>query len=88
MSKFSAGLRVVDVRRSLTIVWGAAVFLVVWSAGPLAAQTRKTVWDGVFTAEQAARGQMIYATTCAACHGADLGGVNHPALKGEAFLSH
>jgi mono/diheme cytochrome c family protein len=31
---------------------------------------------------------MIYATTCAACHGADLGGVNHPALKGEAFLSH
>ena len=46
------------------------------------------MWDGVYTAEQAARGQMTYATTCAPCHGADLGGINHAALKGEAFLSH
>jgi cytochrome c553 len=42
----------------------------------------------VFTAEQAARGKMIFATTCAVCHGADLSGVNRPALKGEAFLNH
>ncbi|MEO8051677.1 MAG: c-type cytochrome [Acidobacteriota bacterium] len=75
-------------RRSLAVIWGVAVFLGVLNAGPDVAQTRRTVWDGVFTAEQAARGNMIYATTCAACHGADLSGVNRPALKGEVFLSH
>ena len=75
-------------RRSLTMLWGAAVFLGVLNAGPVAAQTRRTVWDGVFTAEQAARGKMIFATTCAVCHGADLSGVNRPTLKGEVFLNH
>ena len=75
-------------RRSLTMLWGAAVFLGLWSAGPVAAQTRRTVWDGVFTAEQAGRGKTLFATTCAACHGADLSGANGPVLKGDVFLSH
>ena len=83
----SAG-RAADLRKSLTILWGAAVFLGSLNAGPVAAQTRRSVWDGVFTAEQAAHGRVIFATTCAACHGADLSGVNRPALKGEVFLSH
>jgi cytochrome c5 len=51
------------------------------------AQTRRTVWDGVFTAGQAARGKAIFSTACAACHGADLSGVNRPPLKGEVFLN-
>ena len=75
-------------QRSLTMLRGAAVFLVVWNAGPVGAQTRRTVWDGVFTAEQAARGKVLFAATCAACHGADLSGVNRPALKGEGFVNH
>ena len=75
-------------RRSLTVLWGIAVSLGLWNAGLVGAQTRKTVWNGVFTAEQAARGRTIFATTCAACHGADLGGVNPPALKGEVFVNH
>ena len=75
-------------RRSLAMLWGAAAFLGVLNTGPVAAQTRRTVWDGVFTAEQAARGKMIFATACAACHGADLSSVNRPALKGEVFLNH
>lgn len=83
----SAG-RAADLRRSLAILCGTAVFLGVLNAGPVTAQTPSTVWDGVFTAEQAARGQMIYATTCAACHGADLGGMSGPALKGDVFSSH
>ena len=75
-------------RRSLTILWGAAAFLGVLNAGPVAVQTRRTVWDGVFTAEQAASGKMIFATTCTACHGSDLSGLSGPALKGEVFSSH
>jgi len=70
------------------MLWGAAVFMGLWNAGPAAAQTRKTVWDGVFTAEQAARGKTMFASACAACHGPDLNGVNGPALKGEAFVNH
>ena len=69
-------------------MWAAAVSLVVWSAVPVAAQTRRTVWDNVFSSEQAARGKVIFATTCAACHSADLNGASGPALKGEAFLNH
>jgi S-disulfanyl-L-cysteine oxidoreductase SoxD len=84
----SAGLSAANMRRSLTMIRAAAVFLAVLSAGPVAAQTHKTVWDGVFTAEQAARGKTIFATNCAACHAADLSGANGPVLKGEVFLNH
>ena len=66
----------------------AAVFLAALGGVPVVAQTHKTVWDGVFTAEQAARGKTIFATACAACHGADLSGANGPVLKGEVFLNH
>jgi cytochrome c5 len=67
---------------------GAAAFLMVWCAGPVAAQARRTVWDGVFTAEQAARGKTVFGTTCSACHGADLSGGNGPALTAEVFINH
>ncbi len=40
----------------------------------------------VFTAAQAEAGKAHYATTCAACHGADLGGADAPALAGSAFV--
>jgi len=76
-------------QKSLTMLWLAAVFLGVLSAGRVGAQTRRTVWDGVFTAEQAARGRMIFATTCAACHQEDLsGGRSLPPLQGKIFLNH
>jgi mono/diheme cytochrome c family protein len=46
-----------------------------------------TVWDGVFTDEQASRGEAAYGRSCAACHKEDLlGGGTAPALAGEAFL--
>src|SRR4029434_4442914 len=48
----------------------------------------KTIWDGVFTDEQAGRGSKIYAVSCAPCHKADLlGDSGAPALAGADFFS-
>jgi ankyrin repeat protein len=48
---------------------------------------RRTIWDGVFTDAQAARGQRAYGSACAKCHAEDLlGSSNAPALVGDAFL--
>jgi cytochrome c len=65
-----------------------AGFVVVTVFG-LAAQTTRSVWDGVYTDEQAKRGSAIYSKECAACHGTELtGGESAPALVGDAFLSN
>ena len=49
----------------------------------------RTVWDGVYTAEQADRGRPLYSKTCASCHGDMLtGGEMAPPLAGGAFLSN
>jgi mono/diheme cytochrome c family protein len=50
------------------------------------AAPRATVWDKVYTAEQATRGKDAYMTDCSACHSEDLGGSGYaPALKGDDF---
>jgi mono/diheme cytochrome c family protein len=47
----------------------------------------RTIWDGVFSDQQAARGQRGYAQSCATCHADDLlGAGNAPPLVGESFL--
>jgi S-disulfanyl-L-cysteine oxidoreductase SoxD len=49
----------------------------------------QSVWDGVYTAEQAKRGQPIYNKYCASCHGEQLtGGEDSPPLTGGAFLAN
>ena len=55
--------------------------------GAVAAQSGSTtVWDGVFTEDQAARGRTTYEQACAACHLDDLLGDGvAPALTGTAF---
>jgi S-disulfanyl-L-cysteine oxidoreductase SoxD len=58
-------------------------------AAALLAQTTRSVWDGVYTEDQAKRGQDLYAKECASCHGSDLtGGESAPALAGPGFLSN
>ena len=52
------------------------------------AQKPKTVQDGVYTSAQAARGQAIYATRCASCHGNALDGAQGPPLVGDGFTSN
>ena len=45
----------------------------------------RTIWDGVFTREQAAHGEEIYEIACGHCHAEDLGGGEGPALVGALF---
>jgi mono/diheme cytochrome c family protein len=48
--------------------------------------TRGTVWDGVYTEEQATRGRMLYVAVCASCHASDLrGDSTAPSLIEESF---
>ncbi len=63
----------------------AVVFLVVAQAG---AQTNppKTVWSGVYSQEQAAKGQQEYTTRCSRCHGAELQGTQSNGLVGKDFM--
>lgn len=52
-------------------------------------QARRTIWDGVYTTEQATRGEQVYADYCAACHGDGLNGVESaPALTGLEFYAN
>ena len=60
-----------------------------WDWRALLAQTTRSVWDGVYTADQAKRGQEVYGKECASCHGTDLtGGESAPPLAGAGFLSN
>jgi ankyrin repeat protein len=54
----------------------------------VSAADAKTIWDGVFTDEQAGRGSKVYAVSCAPCHKTDLlGDSGTPALAGADFFS-
>jgi mono/diheme cytochrome c family protein len=45
-----------------------------------------SVWDGIYTSAQAARGKLLYAKSCASCHGQTLEGSGQmPALVGDGF---
>ena len=49
----------------------------------------RTVWDAVYTEEQATRGEMLYGERCARCHGDTLTGMESaPALTGTSFYSN
>jgi quinoprotein glucose dehydrogenase len=78
---------------SRTHLWGSAALgaalLVLGGAIAHAQGTEKTVWNGVYTADQADRGKAAYGEQCAACHGPTLGGIDvAPPLSGNAFLNN
>jgi len=68
----------------------AAASLSLAAAGTALAQApSRTVWDGVFTAEQAAQGKVLFNNKCAICHGAEMNGAEMaPPLAGGAFLAN
>jgi S-disulfanyl-L-cysteine oxidoreductase SoxD len=54
----------------------------------LTAQAPRSLWDGIYTQEQAKRGEAAYVEKCARCHGVQLiGGDMNPPLVGPEFLS-
>jgi S-disulfanyl-L-cysteine oxidoreductase SoxD len=58
-------------------------------AAALRAQATRTVWDGVYTEEQATRGGVLFDRECAQCHGpAGAGGGMAPALVDSAFSAN
>ena len=60
----------------------------VWGAALSVLQAQKSVSSGVFTADQAKRGQALYMAECAKCHLDDLsGGRDSPPLVGDDFVN-
>jgi len=52
-----------------------------------AAENATSVWEGVYTKEQAARGKTRYFAACAVCHGPALqGDSDSPELAGKSFM--
>ncbi len=48
-----------------------------------------SIWDGVYTTEQAGQGEISYRLNCASCHGEELEGRGQtPPLTGEDFTGH
>ena len=47
-------------------------------------ERRPSIWDGLFTEAQAARGQVVYTGTCAFCHGRRLDGLVSKLRLGNA----
>jgi mono/diheme cytochrome c family protein len=61
--------------------------IAVAAVGLTHAQTR-LAQEGVYTDAQAARGQAIYDTQCASCHGQGLKGLAAPPLVGDGFAAN
>jgi quinoprotein glucose dehydrogenase len=71
-----------NIGRIAVAIVGGLVCAVLWAQQPT-----RSVWDGVYTKEQAARGQPLYKQYCASCHGEMLEGIEMaPALAGGEFL--
>ena len=72
------------------LVFGLTIGTVAFLAYGLsvsAQDTATSVWDGVYTEEQAQRGDLVYAKSCAECHGEALEGMDDsPPLAGSDFL--
>jgi cytochrome c len=52
-------------------------------------RAEQSVWDGIYTEEQAKRGAPLYSQKCAHCHAPDLtGGETAPALASPDFKSN
>jgi cytochrome c len=73
---------------SVPSVAASSVPSVTPQAASVAPEAPKSVWDGVFTEEQAKRGEEEYLKNCAECHQAEMAGDGFaPALAGSDFMN-
>jgi cytochrome c len=79
----------ISIRTGGVAVLGGALCVLSTVCAQEPAPPPRSVWDGVYTEEQAKRGEPLYRKECAACHGEQLtGGESAPPLSGGAFLSN
>jgi mono/diheme cytochrome c family protein len=75
-----------------------AIFLLITTAAATASyatavlrasqdQSAHTTWDGIYTKEQAQKGEAIYSDKCEKCHGPNGAGADAPSLAGGEFAS-
>jgi len=72
------------------LAWLAAAALwCVLPARPAASDSTRSVWDGVYSEEQARRGGLVYQQHCTPCHGPTLAGIDAAGpLTGPVFTSN
>jgi len=71
------------VRQVIVVVWAACLTCAI------AAQAQTSVWSGVYTEDQAKRGEAISNKLCTSCHGPELsGGEAGPTLVGLEFIGN
>ena len=81
-NRFRETLTLAAVAAGLMAYGSVAVALPAQSATPA-----RSVWDAVYSQDQAKRGQAKYAQVCSSCHQADLSGSDQsPSLAGGEFL--
>jgi cytochrome c len=72
--------------RAIVGVWLVAIVGAAWGGSTGSAQTKRTVFDGVYTDAQAERGKAAYDKDCAFCHLEDLTGQGFaPGLVDDIF---
>lgn len=79
-----------NVKIACAAVFGLAIVgaFVVGVSSTVSAQG-KSQWDGIYSEEQAKRGEPLYAEKCSSCHGADMnGGEMAPGLAGGEFSAN
>ena len=72
---------------AVTLYAGALVGAFVLTGHASQLRTVTAVTEGVYTGEQATRGQQTYRAECVTCHGDALEGAMGPPLSGDGFLS-
>jgi quinoprotein glucose dehydrogenase len=74
-------------KRISVLVFGG--FLAAAAYSTVLAQATRSVNDGVYTEEQARKGDTLYKEQCASCHGDNLEGAGPmPALAGADFMNN
>ncbi len=90
-------MKIKVVAAALLCLTAAALFIIVQAqaaerpqgSSPSSDAESRSVWDGVYTEQQAERGHSIYHDKCETCHGASLTGESEaPPLAGAQFLSN